>query len=120
MQYDINLANAGTVLRDVEILSTDYQGLADDMNDGLERVMGACQADVVAKALAGYAQEEFGPALEAIVNLTGTALNKTNEALTYYSEGNLNMMDESIKALDTTEAAPTDFRNGGPTGQQAV
>ncbi|MDO5619560.1 DUF6507 family protein [Kocuria sp.] len=120
MQYDINLANAGTVLRDVETRSADYQDLADNMTSGLQRAAEGCQSEEIATALTNYGAEEFGPSLEAILNLTGTALTKTNEALTYYSEGNLAMMDESVKALGVAENAPTEFRHGGPTGQQAV
>lgn len=120
MQYSIDVASANNVLVDVQTRSADYQDLADDMVAGMQRAAEGCQAQPVAEALRGYGEEEFGPALEAISNLTGTALTRTNEALTYYSEGNLAMVDESVKALAATETAPADFRQGGSTGPQAV
>lgn len=105
MKYDIDVSAANRTLTQVNTATEGYQTAADAMGTAIQGAAKASQSSLVGSALQGYAEKAFSADVSSVSKLTSTAVKQTNQALTYFAEGNTSMMATSVASLEHTDSS---------------
>jgi uncharacterized protein with von Willebrand factor type A (vWA) domain len=103
LNYDIDLPSAGKTLQTASEQTKDYEDLGTDFSTAVESAAKAAKSGIVGKALGKYATDGFAEDIKALTSRTGSAITHTNDALTAYSHGNEQMMNQNVAALKRSE-----------------